>query len=101
MARKDPFKNLVLDDYEKEIEEALEKGEFRRVENFEETKKMFQETAKMHKELLKTKRITLRVNQEDLLMVKAKAKRVKIPYQRLLSALIHQFAEGKREIKIK
>ncbi|MCH7730214.1 hypothetical protein IID21_01635 [Patescibacteria group bacterium] len=95
------IKSLPLDNYERELDNFLNKGEFRRVGNFQETKKMFQEAAKRHKELLKTKRITIRVNQEDLLKVKAKAKRVRIPYQRLLNALIHQFAEGKREIKIK
>ena len=95
------IKSDPLDDYEMELEDFLNKGEYRSVGNLRETKKMFQEAARRHKELLKTKRITLRVNQEDLLKVKAKAKRVRIPYQRLLNALIHQFAEGKREIKIK
>src|SRR3989344_1252179 len=97
---RDPFKNLVLDDYEKEIEEAFEKGKFVRVENYEETKKMFQEAARNYKELQKTKRISLREKNEDIIKVKAKAKRVNIPYQRLLNALIHKYAEGKTSINI-
>ena len=96
----DPYKNLVLDDYEKELEEAFERGEFVSDPNFEENKKMFEEMAIRHIELRKTKRITLRVKNEDLIKVKAKAKRVNIPYQRLINALIHKFAEGETSIRI-
>ena len=64
-----------LDDYERELKEFIDKGEFVRVENYEETRKMFQEAAKNYKELQKTKRISLRVKNEDILKVKAKAKR--------------------------
>jgi len=89
-----------LDDYEKELKEFLDKGEFVSVKNFEARKKMFQEAAKNFLELRKTKRITLRVKNEDIIKVKAKAKRVNIPYQRLLNALIHKFAEGETSINI-
>ena len=61
---------------------------------------MFQEAARNYKELQKTKRISLRVKNEDIIKVKAKAKRVNIPYQRLLNALIHKYAEGKTSINI-
>jgi len=96
----DSFKNLILDDYERELEEAFEKGELVSDPNFEENKKMFEEAARNHIELRKTKRITLRVKNEDIIKVKAKAKRVNIPYQRLLNALIHKYAEGETSINI-
>jgi predicted DNA binding CopG/RHH family protein len=96
----DPFKNLALDDYEKGIEEAFEKGEFVEDPNFKENKKMFEEMARRHIELRKTKRITLRVKNEDLLKVKVKAEKSQIPYQTLLNALIHKFAEGETSINI-
>ncbi len=35
-----------LDEYEKELEDALNKGEFVRAKNFEENKKMFEEAAR-------------------------------------------------------
>lgn len=44
----DPFKNLVLDEYEQEIEDALERGEFVSDPNFKETKKMFEEAVKQY-----------------------------------------------------
>jgi len=96
----DPFKNLILDDYEKEMEEVFEKGEFVSDPNFEENKKMFEEAARNHIELRKTKRITLRVKNEDLLKVKVKAEKANIPYQRLLNVLIHKYAEGETSINI-
>lgn len=94
----DPFKELVLDKYEKEIEQALDSEEIARDPNFKETKKMFEEAAKHYLELQKTKSITLRVKNEDLIKVKAKAKRSRLPYQRLISALIHKYAEGEAKI---
>lgn len=96
----DPFKNLMLDDYEKKVEESLAKGEWKPVENPEEMKKMFQDAAERHTELRKAKKITLRVNQGDLIRLKAKATQKNIPYQTLLSALIRDFVEGKYSIKL-
>lgn len=40
-------------------------------------------------------------NQLDLIKIKAKADRSKIPYDTLLSAVLYGFAEGKREVSIK
>ena len=96
----DPFKNLVLDEYEQELEEELENGNFKRVINFKKEKKELEEAAKRHVELRKSKRITLRVNNEDLIRVKARAKRASIPYQRLIGALIHKFAEGQTKVEV-
>jgi predicted DNA binding CopG/RHH family protein len=96
----DPFENLVLDEEEKLLEEALEKGEFVSDPNLEETKKMLQKAASQYLELHNSKPVTLRINQLDLIKIKAKAKRKNIPYQTLLGALLHDFAEGKRELTI-
>ena len=98
--KKDYFDEFPLDDYEKELKEFLEKGKFVPVKNFEKRKKDLQEAAKNFLELQKTKRITLRVKNEDIIKVKARAKKVNIPYQRLLNALIHKFAEGETSINI-
>lgn len=97
----DPFVNLVLDKEEKLLEEYLEKGEFEENPHFEDTKKMLQEAASLYLQLHTSKPVTLRINQLDLIKIKAKAKRKQIPYQTLLGALLHDFAEGKRELSIK
>lgn len=98
---KNPFDNLILDEYEQEIEDALERGEYESDPNFEESKKMIQKAAQRHKELNKTKPITLRVRQTDLIKIKAKAERNGLPYQTMLSALLHDFADGKKDLVIK
>lgn len=94
----DPFKNLVLDDEEQAIENALERGEYVSLPNLEETKAMLKDAAIRYQELNSSKPVTLRINQLDLIKLKAKAKEKKIPYQTLISALIHQYAEDKTEI---
>lgn len=98
---KDPFSSLILDGEEQLLESALEKSEFEEDTNFEDTKKMLQEAAKRHRQLNTSKPVTLRINQLDLIKIKAKAKRNNIPYQTLLSAVVHDFAEDRKELKIK
>lgn len=96
----DPFKNLVLDEEEQQIEDALARDEFEEDPDFENTKKMLQEAVAQYKQLHASKPVTLRVNQLDLIKIKAKAKRKQIPYQTLLGALLHNFAQGKTNISI-
>jgi predicted DNA binding CopG/RHH family protein len=97
----DPFSDLALDEEERLLEAVLEKGGFEEVANFENTKRMLEEAAGRYQELNTSKPITLRINQLDLIKIKAKAKRNNIPYQTLLGALVHDFAEDQKELKIK
>lgn len=96
----DPFKNLVLDEYEQEIEDTIERGEFVSDPNFKETKKMFEEAARQHIELRESKSITLRVKKMDLIKLKAKAARNNIPYQTLINLLINSYNEGKTKLSL-
>ena len=97
----DPFSNLILDEEEQLLETALEKGDFKEASDIEDTKKMLTEAAERYRQLNTSKPITLRINQLDLIKIKAKAKRNNIPYQTLLGAVVHDFAEGRKELKIK
>lgn len=96
----DPFENLVLDEYEQEIEDALEIGKFVSDPNFKENKKMFEEAARNHIELQESKSITLRVKKEDLIKLKAKAARNNIPYQTLINLLINSYTAGKTRLNL-
>lgn len=98
--QQDPFSNLILDDEEKLLEQALEKGEFEEDKNFTDTKFMLEETAKRYIELNASKPITIRINQLDLIKVRIRAKRKQIPYQTLLGSLIHQYAEGNESLSL-
>jgi predicted DNA binding CopG/RHH family protein len=64
------------------------------------SKKLFEEAVKNYRELSKTKKITIRVNTEDLIKVKARAKKSNIPYQTLINALIRQFAERQASLQV-
>lgn len=89
----DPFTNLVLDEYEQELEDSIpEDMPFPNVS--EEDLEMFKQMAKRYKVLNTAKRINIRVNNEDLAKVKAKARNHKIPYQTLLGSVIHKYAKG-------
>ena len=92
------FKNLKLDKEEQKIEKALGKDEFVSAPDFKKTQKLFKTAAENYIQLQKSKRITIRVNNEDLLILKAKAKNSKIPYQILLGILIHKYTERKIQI---
>ncbi len=98
--RSDPFAELVLDEEERKLEEALERGEFEENIDFENTKKMLKEAVVQYRRLHTSKPVTLRINQLDLIKIKARAKRKHIPYQTLLGVLLHDFAEEKRELRI-
>ena len=94
------FDETPLDDYEKELKEFLEKGEFVSDPNFKENKKMFEEAAKNFIELEESKSITVRVKRQELAKLKAKAARNNIPYQTLINLLISQYNEGKTKINL-
>ncbi|TSC87937.1 MAG: Uncharacterized protein G01um101416_252 [Microgenomates group bacterium Gr01-1014_16] len=96
----DPFKNLILDEYEQELEDALEKGEFISDPNFKKNKKIFEEAAKRFIELEESKSITLRVKKKDLIRVKARAERNRLPYQTLINLLITNYVDGRPQLTI-
>jgi len=96
-----PFNDLVLDDEERAIEAVIERGEYEVAADLDATTEMLQEAARNYKQLHTSRPVTLRINQLDLIKIKAKAKQSNIPYQTLLGAVLHDFAEGKRKLSIK
>ncbi|OGH11161.1 MAG: hypothetical protein A2857_04110 [Candidatus Levybacteria bacterium RIFCSPHIGHO2_01_FULL_36_15] len=91
---------IALDKYEQEIEDALEKGKFESVSDLEDTRQLFKEAVKNYRQLQETKSITLRVNKEDLIKIKAKAKRNRIAYQTLINLLISQYVKGEKKVTL-
>ena len=98
--KNDPFENLVLDEYEQEIENALERGEFVSDPKFKENKKIFEEAARNFLELEEKKSITLRIKKKDLAQLKARAARNNIPYQTLINLLINNYNAGKTKLSL-
>jgi predicted DNA binding CopG/RHH family protein len=87
-----------LDDYEKEIEEAFEKGEFKRAPDFEAQKLKLMAAARATME--KVKNINIRISQGDLFNLKSKAEQQGIPYQTLISSLLHQYSNNKIDYNV-
>lgn len=96
------MQKIKLDKYEQEIEDAIARGEYSSVskDELKKTKQIFVEAAKNYFEIKKSKSITLRVKNEDLITVKAKAKGVGIPYQRIINMLINGYANNRIKLAV-
>ncbi len=78
---------------EQEILESFEKGEWQKVPNQEAELKKFQEIAK--ESLKKDQRINIRISDRDLREIKRKAIHEGIPYQTLVSSILHKYINGR------
>ena len=85
-------KVAFLDKDERKLARSLENEEW--VSDLtKKEKKQYQEYARYS--LNKKKRINLRMTERDLKKIRAKAVEEGIPYQSLISMLIHKYNEGK------
>ncbi len=80
-----------LSSEEKKLLEAVEKGEF--VSVFTEDRRKELEAIASNT-FRKDKRINIRISNRDLLAVQAKASEEGIPYQTLVSSIIHKYVSG-------
>ena len=86
-----------IDNEEKEILESLEKGDWKPVKNFEKEKEKAVTAAR--NTLKKDKRIHLRLSQKDYHQIQIKAIEEGIPYQTLISSLVHKYLNGSLTVK--
>jgi predicted DNA binding CopG/RHH family protein len=84
---------MKLDKEEKDLLKSIESGKWSTVKNFEEYKKHLRETAR--RTLLKDQRMNLRISSRDLNRLKAKALEEGMPYQTLVSSILHKYINGK------
>ncbi len=85
-------KTAYLDKDEIELAKSLDKEEW--VSDLtKKQKKQYEEYARYS--LSKRKRINIRMSERDLKKIQAKAIEEGIPYQSLISMLIHKYNEGK------
>jgi predicted DNA binding CopG/RHH family protein len=82
-----------LDREEKEILEAYENDEFVEIPEMDSKIKRHVEYAK--ETFRKNKRINIRISQKDLESIQRKSLEEGIPYQTLISSLIHRYISGK------
>ena len=81
---------ILLKD-EQELLDSLESGEYESVLT-ESRKKELQEAARLT--FKKDKRINIRISNRDLVAIQSKALKEGIPYQTLVSSIIHKYISG-------
>ncbi len=86
------MKKIILDDEEKDILESYDRGEWVPVKNAKKEIKKLQHYAKTT--LQKDKRINIRMSSKDLNQVQVIAVQEGIPYQTLVSSIIHKYVSG-------
>lgn len=81
-----------IDEEERDLMKSIENDEWRPVENFKQEKEKAIQAAK--NTLKKDKRINLRLSQKDYHQIQIKAIEEGIPYQTLISSIIHKYLNG-------
>ncbi|EKJ86103.1 putative DNA binding CopG/RHH family protein [Leptospira meyeri] len=84
---------LKLTDEEKELELSFERNEWKSVSNKKSYLNKFKIAAK--NTLAKDKRMNIRIAGKDIQLLKTKALEIGIPYQTLVSSILHQYVTGK------
>ncbi len=82
------MKDIKLDNFEKEIEKNSE--QFVKV-----SKKTQQRIARIISKANEKNRITLRLNNQTLDLIKRKAQEEGLPYQTFISSILHKYANDK------
>ncbi len=83
---------IKLDKEEKDILDSFERDEWKRVENFKAEVKKHQEYAR--KTLKKDKRVNIRISSKVLEEIQALAAENGIPYQTLMTSILHRYIHG-------
>jgi len=86
--------DVQLTEEELQIERDIKAGKYVSVQNLEAEKKRLSELVKQSK---KRKKLSIRVSEWDLLIIKQKAEQLWLPYQTLINSILHQFTS--RQIK--
>lgn len=82
-----------LENEEKEILQSFENDEWQSVENLDGQRLKYMNVAKNTS--VKNKRINIRLSEKDLVGLKAKSMEEGLPYQTLVSSIIHKYVSGK------
>jgi len=82
-----------MSDYtDNEIMESVENGEWKSVSNIDEMKRILMKAAS--ETALKDYRINVRISKRDVEALKTKALEEGIPYQTLVTSILHKYVTG-------
>ena len=83
---------MKLSKEEKELLDSVERGEWKTIPNFKEETKRYQDYAKAT--FRKDKRVNIRLSKRDLVNIQKRALKEGLPYQTLMSSVLHKFITG-------
>lgn len=83
---------MKIKEEDKEILEAYEQGTFKPIPNVKKEIARYREYAKST--LRKNKRINIRLSEIDIVHIQRKAVENGLPYQTLISSILHKYAGG-------
>jgi predicted DNA binding CopG/RHH family protein len=86
------MKKVILDQEEKDILESFDKGEFKPVKNKKAEMARLRQYA--INTMQKNKRINIRLSERDLFGIQTKATEEGLPYQTLISSILHKYLTG-------
>ena len=89
---------MKLTNEEKGILESVENGEWKTVPNFKQEAKCYQQAARAT--LRKDKRVNIRMTERDLVRFQKKAMEEGLPYQTLISSVLHKYINGNLREKV-
>lgn len=85
------FENQVLDDEELAIERDVAAGHYAKTAELDTVREEFKEAAESYR---RKRPVTVRFQENDILRLKAMATKAGIPYQTLVSSIIHRYVTG-------
>jgi len=84
---------MKLTKEEKDILESVERGEWKRIPNFKKETARYREAAR--DTLRKDKRVNIRMTERDLVHLQKTAIHEGLPYQTLISSILHKYINGR------
>ncbi len=84
---------MKLTKEENDILESVEKGEWKRVSNLKHEAKRVNSAARAT--LRKDKRVNIRMTERDMIHFQKKAVSEGLPYQTLISSILHKYINGR------
>ncbi|MBF0217451.1 MAG: antitoxin [Candidatus Omnitrophica bacterium] len=86
------MKRYKLDKYENELLESVNRVEWKPVKNMKQEIRRFQKYAR--NTLKKDKRVNIRMSSKDLAEIQIVAVKEGLPYQSLMSSILHKFVRA-------
>ncbi len=84
---------MKLTKEEKDILDSVERGEWRRIPNFKQESVRYKQAARAT--LRKDKRVNIRMTERDLVHFQKTAVHEGLPYQTLISSILHKYINGR------